>query len=291
MESKPYFKVWAAESLLSDDLDELSDHEHRVWFFLMCAASLENPRWSVKISPQLIKKCKSSAQKFTKTIERLEVLGMISVQNGVIAFENASRWNEETEKNRSRKPSDDPAEVRRRVQKHRESKNVTPDVTRYTSDETPTVTPGNASHKEKEEEKEEEEEKEYGVTPPLPPPSERDLAETVLTAVPVKFRHDPGTIDECYQFARDYAGMFVETSAAIAAVRREEGAVYPGRLRKHMPGWKPSIPANEAKPIRPKQAAPRSVDPALVQQMAEADKRRAAIAAQRKTEEQAAVNA
>ena len=166
METKPYFKVWAAESLLSDDLDELTDHEHRVWFFLMCAASLENPRWTVKISPQLIKKCKSSAQKFTKTIERLEVLGMISVQNGVIALENASRWNEETEKNRGRKPSDAPERVRERVQKYRDSQNVTPDVTRYAPDVTPDVTPGNASHKEEEEEKEEEREGRNGVTPP-----------------------------------------------------------------------------------------------------------------------------
>lgn len=159
MDNKPYFKVWAAEALLSDDLDELTDHDRTVWLFLMCAAALENPRWSVKISPQLVKKCKSTPQKFSKSIERLEVLGMVSVQNNVLSFVNAAKWNEGTDR---RKPSDTPERIRERVQKHRNAANVTPDVTRYTSDETPGVTPGNAAYKE--EEKEEEKELE-GVTP------------------------------------------------------------------------------------------------------------------------------
>lgn len=72
----------------------------------------------------------------------------------------------------------------------------------------------------------------------LPPPSapERDLAETVIAALPAKFRHDAGAIDECYQFARDFPGQFVDTANALAEVRRQSEAPFPRNLRKFMPG-------------------------------------------------------
>ena len=75
------------------------------------------------------------------------------------------------------------------------------------------------------------------VLPEQPPAPERDLAETVISKLPVNHRHDSAAIDECYQFARDFPGMFVETAKAIEAVRRERLAPFPSNLRPHMPGW------------------------------------------------------
>lgn len=245
---KPYFKVWAAEALLSDDLDELTDHERTVWFFLMCVTSLEEPRWTVGVTPNLAKKCKSTPPKMDAALKHMASLGMVTLENNVVTIANASRWNEETE--RKRKPSDSPEKIRERVTRHRKA-DETPHVTRYMEDETPDVTPGNAAYKEKEREKEEERE-ENGVTPPAPP--ERDLAETVISKLPTSYRHDDLAREECYQFARDYPGMFAETARAIEAVRRQGEACFPRNLRKHMPGWnepqRNGSPSVAAAPVR-----------------------------------------
>ncbi len=83
-------------------------------------------------------------------------------------------------------------------------------------------------------------EPEANASAPATPAPERDLAETVISRLPVNHRHDAAARDECYQFARDFPGMFVETAKAIEAARREGKAPFPSNLRPHMPGWRPS---------------------------------------------------
>jgi hypothetical protein len=69
------------------------------------------------------------------------------------------------------------------------------------------------------------------------PPAVREIRDTVLNALPAKWRNDPGTWDEAESFARDYPGQHDALRLAIDAVRREPGRVlpFPGNLRKHMP--------------------------------------------------------
>lgn len=154
-----FFKVWADPALLSDDLDDLSDHERTVWLFAMCVASTEDPRWSAQISSRLAKKCKSTLPKLQAALAHMASLGMVEIVGDRLSFINAHRWNEDTE--RRRKPSDEPEAARKRKQEERDRKNgVTPDVTRDTEGVTPPVTPSHAAHKEEEKEQEEEEEEE-----------------------------------------------------------------------------------------------------------------------------------
>lgn len=73
--------------------------------------------------------------------------------------------------------------------------------------------------------------------PEAVPQAVREMADTILNALPVKFRHDPATIDEAVLFAQDYPGKSLELAEALAKVRREPGKLpFPGNLRPHMPG-------------------------------------------------------
>ena len=235
--AKPYFKIWAAEALLSDDFDALRDQERSIWLLLMCVASLETPRWETKITPRLAEKCKTTEKKLLACVKRLAELGMISVDGDRICFETAAKWNEETDGRK--KPSDSPEATRARKAASRAG-NVTPPVT-------PPVTRDSHAHKEEEEDKEKEEEEEIGVTS-----SVREMRDHVLSKLPLKFARDPEVVDEAQLFAEDYAGMWRELNEAHAQVKRQQNGKtvpFPGSLRKFMPSVVGAMVEQEPKPF------------------------------------------
>ena len=118
---KPYIKLWAAETLLSDDMASLSDHDERVFWRLMMVASLEEERWITRETPGLHRKCVTTAPKFTRAIANLEAFGMVKrLDDGRLFVVNGKKWNEDTD--RARYPSDSPERVKERVTRFRNGK-------------------------------------------------------------------------------------------------------------------------------------------------------------------------
>lgn len=176
-----WFKIWAAEALLSDDLDDLSDHEERVWWRLVMVASLEKERWTFNISEKTARKCHTKLPKLIAATEKFIQKGMLtSLTEALVFVENGPKWNEQTERKKS--PSDSKEAVKARVARFRNAKRN--DACNDAC---------NDAHKEKEKEKEEEKEEESAdgtgaVAPravakrsiapegetPLPPPEKTD---------------------------------------------------------------------------------------------------------------------
>ena len=118
---KPYVKIWAAETLLSDDMNSLSDHEERVFFRLMLVASLEETRWITRDTPGLHRKCLTTSPKFARVVARLEALGMVErLSDGRLFVVNGHRWNEQTD--RAKAPSDSAEATRERQSRARAAK-------------------------------------------------------------------------------------------------------------------------------------------------------------------------
>lgn len=203
MNDRDWFKVWPKAALISDDLDELSDHEERVWWRLLMVASLEDARWTAPVNSRLALKCKSTPSKLAKALNKFVELGMVRIEGGLAVIVNAHQYNEGSNKKRS--PSDAPEAVRERVARHRnerrnEAPETAPDVTgvttpvtthvttRYENDVTSSVTTPTRA---REEEQEEEEEEDQDPTPngvgapvalptrpkALRPPRERSITE------------------------------------------------------------------------------------------------------------------
>lgn len=82
----------------------------------------------------------------------------------------------------------------------------------------------------------------------------REVAETLLEAFVSdrSRRFDPGFIDECYDFARQFPGRTSDLAMAMRAVRDENKRPFPGNLRPHMPGWQQPIrSSSNGRPQRP----------------------------------------
>lgn len=151
---KPYIKLWAAETLLSDDMASLTDHEERVFWRLMMVASLEEERWITRETPGLHRKCVTTAQKFARAIAKLEAFGMVKrLDDGRLLVVNGKKWNEDTD--RTRYPSDSPERVKERVGRFRNGKR-NEDVTSGNDSLQNAVTTPYRKEKEKEKEKEQE---------------------------------------------------------------------------------------------------------------------------------------
>jgi len=145
-----WFKIWAAEALLSDDLDDLLDHEERIWWRLLMVASLENERWTFEISKKTARKCHTTELKLTKAVKNFLGRGMLSaITDDVFLVTNGVKWNEQTE--RRKRPSDSPEAVRERVNRLRARK-------RNEGCNDALQESGNDAHKEEEEDKEKEKE-------------------------------------------------------------------------------------------------------------------------------------
>lgn len=206
-EQRPFFKIWAAKALLSDDLDSLTDHERTIWFYALCQASLETPRWQTRITPGLARKCRTTPPKLTAALNKMAGLGMCVLGDGIVTFPTAAALNEETY---SKPPSASPERVRGRVQKHRANKErndpVTTPVTTCNDVTETGVTRYRNDHKEKEEEKEEEQEEDGrytdGVTTQV-----REMRDWILLRLSAKYRNDPEMWEACESFARTYQGQ------------------------------------------------------------------------------------
>lgn len=161
--SQGWFKHWAAESLLSDDLAELTDHEERVWWRLLSAASLEDERWRVRVTPRLATKCASTPAKLTKALATFKARSMVRIEGDVAFLISGARWNEDTN-NKPPSASAEATRERKRLERERKRlEEMSRDVTRDShEDVTTSVTSGVSrdSHDHKEEEKEKEEEQE-----------------------------------------------------------------------------------------------------------------------------------
>ncbi len=68
-----------------------------------------------------------------------------------------------------------------------------------------------------------------------PASEDRDMRETLLQALPMKFRWEADVRDDIDQFVADFAGRFAEVTAAVAACRREREIPFPRNLRGHLP--------------------------------------------------------
>lgn len=101
-----WFKVWGREVLASPDLASLSDHEERVWWRLLAAASSADPRWSIEENDGLARLCASTPQKFRAALGVMERRGMVNRCEGLIRVVNADRYQDTPEARRKRKERD-----------------------------------------------------------------------------------------------------------------------------------------------------------------------------------------
>lgn len=89
-----WFKVWGREVLASIDLNSLTDHEERVWWRLLAAASTEEPRWTIQVTPVLARFCVSTPARLRAAIDTFERRGMVRFEGGYITFVNAEKYQE-----------------------------------------------------------------------------------------------------------------------------------------------------------------------------------------------------
>lgn len=116
MAKMDWFRMYS-EARNDKKLAFLSDSEFRVWFNLLCYCSEQSERGSIDFSdPELlaIEVCNGEIELLTITINKLKRLRMLVEESETISFVN---WAER----QYDKPSDAPASVRERVQKHRDS--------------------------------------------------------------------------------------------------------------------------------------------------------------------------
>ena len=143
---QPWFKIWASEALLSDDLDDLSDHDERIWWRLVMVASLEEERWTAQLSEKTARKCHTKLPKLRAAVENFCGRVMLDdLGDGWFFVTNGPKWNEDTE--RRRKPSDSKDRILDRVHRHRNAK-------RNAALQDDCNDAGNAAHKEEEKEEE-----------------------------------------------------------------------------------------------------------------------------------------
>lgn len=227
---RPFFKIWAAKALLSGDLAELSDHERSIWLYLMCVASLEEPRWRTPVNAHLARQCYTNPKRLAAALKHMADLGMVRMEDGYVFMLNAAALNEDTEK---RKPSDDPERIRERVTRHR---NAPRNAGGNAHDVTPVTRYSNAhKEKEKEEEKEEEEEKEpEGAHTPDLPVGVRERQEMLLSRVPTRMRWDVDIIADHTQLAEDCTDASL-LAQAIADASRNGDFMSARNIRKYLP--------------------------------------------------------
>jgi hypothetical protein len=80
----PWFRLHAANFLLDDRLAELDDHEFRIWFGLLCTASLEAPRWEGLITRGLARKCYTAYDRLRAALDLFRRLGLIELEVGLL---------------------------------------------------------------------------------------------------------------------------------------------------------------------------------------------------------------
>ena len=106
-----WFRVWGRDVLLSDSLVELTDHEERVWWRLLCAASISDTPWAARVSAGLARKCMTTPDELVRVLARLAELGMVDLEGDTVRIANADRYQPA--------PSQTAEKVRERVNRYR----------------------------------------------------------------------------------------------------------------------------------------------------------------------------
>jgi hypothetical protein len=94
MAENRWFKVWGREVLASIDLNSLTDHEERVWWRLLAAASNEEPRWTIEVTPVVARFCASTPARLGAALATFERRGMIRQEGNCVTFVNAEKYQE-----------------------------------------------------------------------------------------------------------------------------------------------------------------------------------------------------
>jgi len=114
----PWFKMHC-EALTDAKLRAFTDAQHRCWFSLLCgAAASEEKRGSFTITNEIvaaIEYANGDEEVLRSTLDRMLKWEMLDQDGATFTFRNF-------EKRNARKPSDDPEEVAKRVNKCREAK-------------------------------------------------------------------------------------------------------------------------------------------------------------------------
>lgn len=245
MGTERWFKHWAHASLVSPDLNALTDHEERVWWRLLAVGSIEGERWHVRMQlPALARMCASTPARLRTALLTFAERGMVEMGDGEIIICNAPYWQESPDAKRQRTKRDrDKQRDMSRDCHVTDGVTVTANVTRNVTTE---------GRRKKEEGRSlssadaEGERRARAASPgaataegdePVPEPASeaRDMRETLLQALPMKFRWEADIRDDVDQFVADFAGRFAEVTAAIAACRREREIPFPRNLRGHLP--------------------------------------------------------
>lgn len=234
MAENRWFKVWGREVLASVDLNSLTDHEERVWWRLMAAASDQEPRWTIEETPVLARFCVSNSTKLGAALRTFEGRGMVTRAGTLITLTNAEKYQETPEARRKREQRErerKAAEERDKSRGMSRDKGVTSHVTSHGQIR------GIAIAREAEAE------------------AEADLSAVAESSgaeiIDIGFRDRYGTLvtafggrvdervaDEFRQMATDYS--LGQINEAIATARRsKEGRLYPSRIAKFLPDIMP----------------------------------------------------
>lgn len=241
MAENRWFKVWGREVLASVDLNSLTDHEERVWWRLLAAASDQEPRWTIEETPALARFCVSNATKLAAALRTFEARGMILRTGSVITLANAEKYQESSEARRKRE------------QRERERDGVTrPGQTRDMSRDK-RVTSHGTSHGQV---------RGIALAREAEAEAEADLSAVAESSggeiIDIGFRDRYGTLvtafggrvderlaDEFRQMASDYT--LAQINEAITLARRAKaGQLYPSRISRFLPDLLPPIPPKPA---------------------------------------------
>ena len=236
MAENRWFKVWGREVLASVDLNSLTDHEERVWWRLLAAASDQEPRWSIEETPALARFCVSNTAKLAGALKTFEARGMVARDGALITLTNAEKYQET------------PEARRKREQREREREGVTrPGQTRDMSQDN-RVTSHGTSHGHvrgialaREAEAEAEAEADLSAVAEsggadIIDIGFRDRYGTLVTAF--GGRVDERVADEFRQMASDYTLPQI-TEAITLARRAKAGQLYPSRISRFLPDLVP----------------------------------------------------
>jgi len=236
MAENRWFKVWGREVLASVDLRSLTDHEERVWWRLMAAASCEEPRWTIEESPALAQFCASTPPKFAAALRTFESRRMVSRDGSLITLANAEKYQETPEARRKREQRE---RERGSVTSHGQTRDMSQDkrVTSHVTSHGHVRGIAIAREAEAEAEADLSAAAESGGGEIIDI-GFRDRYGTLVTAF--GGRVDERVADEFRQMANDYTQGQINEAITLAR-RSKSGQLYPSRISRFLPDLAPRV--------------------------------------------------
>lgn len=227
---RQWFKHWIS-ALMSDDLAALSDHEERVWWRLLAAASKRDD-WAVVESPLLATLCASTPAKLHAAIVRLAELDMVTLRGSQVTITNWKVYQESPSAERMRRLRGSQHEPDVTSQKRHSDAHSDANVTR-------TVTSQGDAHsasrrtrsRTRGEENARADFEDFEDLLDGHDPGWRDRYGTLVTALGKPL--DRRVADEFEQLADEYT--LEQLQEAVRDCRRERKQTYSDELRKHLP--------------------------------------------------------